>query len=165
MPVLKKNKMIKLVLRIIVIGFLSFSIGILWNLLYPQGIHPRELEALFCRIKSSDFQTVSVDSAIFMMFEEEVLFVDIRSSEDYRIDHIPQAISMPFRQYVRNPSLIKTFLDGRPLVLYHFNPDCREVLYVGKLMKEQGVYDMMLLKEGFAGWIEAGMPVERPEDL
>ena len=165
MPVLTRNRMSRQnLIKIVAIGVSALAIGILWNLLYPQGIHPRELAALFSPDDQTEFRTVSVDSAIYLFFEEEALFVDIRTSEDYQIDHIPHAVSMPFREFLRNPSRITSFLDGRPLVLYEFQANQGAESYTGKLMMKEGATEILLLKEGFAGWIEAGMPVERPGD-
>lgn len=153
----------KRVAHILSIGILSLGIGILSNWGRSDGIHPRELLMLFPFYYHADFQTVSVDSAIYMMFEEEVVFIDIRSSDDFKIDHIPNAVSLPFRQYIRQPSKIQSIMDDKPLLLYDFRPNCKETFLMARMMKKQGAQKVLILKEGFAGWIEENMPVERPE--
>ncbi|MBN2104418.1 rhodanese-like domain-containing protein [bacterium] len=149
--------------RMIFIGFLALVLGIGVNQIHPQGIRFHQLLLLFPSSYSAQVQTVSSDSALVLMFEEAAIFLDIRSDDQFTIDHIPTAISLPFVNLNRLSRL--DLNPEKPWIVYDFQNRSKSARYVYKKLKKTRDADVYLLNGGFAGWLEKQYPTEVGEKM
>lgn len=88
----------------------------------------------------------------------EVIFVDLRSKEDYEISHIPGALHIDYFSPNYEVELLNIPKD-KIIVLY-----CKHGLRsknAAKLLKTRGFRRAYSLKGGFIEWEKSGLPVER----
>lgn len=88
--------------------------------------------------------------------------VDVRSNKDYRHNHIPGAVNVPFTaDFV---DVLKDTLMGDkdiPVIVYgaHEESDLAERA-TSVMVKELGYENVMYLEGGIMGWMEKGYKVE-----
>ena len=88
----------RVIRRLIIVGFFAFILGVTVNQFHPKGIRVQRLLLLFPPAYSTQVETVTADSALILLFDETASFIDIRPTDQYTIDHIPTALSLPFSQ-------------------------------------------------------------------
>ena len=88
----------------------------------------------------------------------DVLVVDGREPESYARGHLPGAVNYPYGNWLEEGKPLPPA--DRDLIVYCNNRDCP----IGRLWSEQAVQHgytrVRHMKAGFAGWQEAGLPVE-----
>jgi ArsR family transcriptional regulator len=94
--------------------------------------------------------------------EREVTFVDVRTEEEFEIDHLPGAISIPLFVYYKTPELLEELDKQHLYILYCFDPECPEAASLAKEMMNQHFTEVLVLAGGFSGWLEMGFPIEAP---
>jgi rhodanese-related sulfurtransferase len=152
--------------RVFIIGLGSLFIGICVNQFLNQGIQWRLL--LYTFFPSSEkirWAPISIDSAFMLLRQEQTVFVDVRSSEDFAIDHIPGAISCPFLMYYSVSTFFARFDRNIRFVIYAFALGSEEAHRFASFLTREGFKDVMVLEGGFSEWLEKGFPVERESRL
>lgn len=93
--------------------------------------------------------------------EASAAFVDARPHEEYIFNHIPGAVSLPYRRfsaaYAENQSLLRP---DAPVVIYGDGKPCGEHLRVAKFLLERGFTKIKLLHGGYPAWEASGYPVQ-----
>lgn len=88
----------------------------------------------------------------------DVLLVDAREPEAYARGHLPGAVNVPYGNWLEEGKPLPP--RDRDIVVYCNNRDCP----IGRLWSGQAVQKgytrVRHMKAGFAGWQEAGLPVE-----
>ena len=151
--------------RFIFVGFLTIVTSVIVNRFHPQGIRLHELALIFPTSYSTEIQTVSVDSALIFMFEETAIFLDIRPPDQYAIDHIPTAISLPFKGVSPSKSDRLKNIETKPWILYDFQTNSKQAKYLFKRLKKKNAGRVYLLEGGFAEWLEKRYPLELGENM
>jgi rhodanese-related sulfurtransferase/DNA-binding transcriptional ArsR family regulator len=82
------------------------------------------------------------------MEKGEVLLVDVRPREEYDIDHIPGAISIPYEQLENE---LHSLPKGTDIVAYCRGPYCLASAQAAELLRSRG-YDAFRLEEGVLEW-------------
>lgn len=91
--------------------------------------------------------------------------VDLRQPGDFRIGHVPGAVSHP--AYDKKETL-EAFMAARwpletasriPVVLYCYGRECIRSRNAATLLARMGYTNLVWLREGMFSWIEAGLPV------
>ncbi|MBN1781832.1 hypothetical protein JW948_11945 [bacterium] len=147
-------------LRIVIIGMLALATGMTVNLVYSGGIHPRQLMILFSRPEKGSFAVISQDSALVLMFENEAVFLDVRSEKQFQIDHIPNALSVPYTKMLRQPSVPSHIPRDYPWIVYDLHPQSKFALAVARAIESSEKKQPALLDGGYAAWLEKYFPVE-----
>lgn len=111
----------------------------------------------------ADVEKITCDSTFFML--DDLCVVDVRPEEEYNIDHIPGAVSLPFLTLYDSPEMIDSWNRTQTLVLYCFKPTCKETMMMSDKLKRMGFKNILVLQEGFAGWLEREYPVALGEGL
>ena len=90
-----------------------------------------------------------------------VLFVDARSTADYRDGHIKGALSLPVAQYDDQIEafLARYDLDG-PIMAYCSGRTCEDSHRLAQLLMERGYMNISVMIDGFPGWQAKGYPVD-----
>ncbi len=104
-------------------------------------------------------QIVSADSLYIWMETRQVILIDIRPEEDFRLDHIPGAIPLPFPEiFSRMPRWEKA--PPRGWVLYDQEGEMENLKAAAAELVRKGYRPVYLLFGGYLSWLDAGYPVE-----
>ena len=155
----------RVIWRLIIIGSIAFILGIMINQVHPRGIRIQHLLLLFPPVYSTQVEKVPADSALILMFEENAIFMDIRSRNQYAIDHIPKAISLPFSEIHVHPSDHFYRTETKPWILYDLQDNSKQIQYVYKKLNTKYQTTILVLEYGFAGWLEKQYPTESGHEL
>ncbi len=144
----------------------AWCLGIFVNQIYSQGIRWFLLKpALATREEGAVFRFINADSAFQFMGDEFAAFVDVRPAEEFDLDHLPGAISIPWQQFLRDPGQVHSLRRYHQLIIYCFDPDCFEATALAKELTLFGFERVFVLFGGMAEWLEQGFPVEKAEDV
>jgi len=103
----------------------------------------------------------SVAQAKKIFDEGNVLFVDARSSDNYKDGHIQGAISMPVGQFdERIESFLNQYPSDRPIVTYCSGRTCEDSHNLAQLLLAVGYTKINVFIDGFPGWEAEGHPIE-----
>ena len=89
-----------------------------------------------------------------------VLIIDARSPGEFGAGHIPGARNLrspEIDERERDPDLERF----RTIIVYGADPGSAPAMALAKKLMRAGYRDVRLFQEGFRGWQNAGMPVER----
>ena len=149
------------VVRLLLVLFVTLVTGFCVNQIYSDGIRWPLLKPQFTSVENnSSILFVSADSAFLFQMEGDVTFVDVRTKEEFEIDHLPGAISIPLFAYYKSPEMLAGLDTEARYILYCFDPKCTEAKSLAVEMVNQRFINVMVLDGGFSGWLEMGFPVE-----
>jgi len=153
---------LKTILRIVIIGIGTVVLGIGINQLHENGIPWRVLRLSF-PLQSSQvsFYTLSTDSSFSFHFDPVYQFIDIREKNLFDIDHIPNAVSLPFQDIFRKKELMLDSLATRPILVYDQNRNSSNAELTAGYFCHQGCKNVMIMRGGFIEWLDRGYPVEQ----
>jgi rhodanese-related sulfurtransferase len=137
----------------------ALPLAYIYNLLNPNGIHPALLSVKALNT-TTEAKLISVELAFPEILSNELIPVDVRSKEEFDIDHLPTAISLPYQDFIRSPDIALQLDRNMPYVLYCFDPDCFEAKTILQYLQSNGYQNIAILQEGMSGWLEYGFPVE-----
>jgi len=153
--------MVSIFRRLMLLLILSLSAGFVVNQFYSEGIRWPLLKPRIYSEKSIDsLQFISADSAFALHLFGEATFIDVRPGEEYEIDHIPGAISIPLSDYYKSPGMLQRLNKEERYILYCFEPECREVNALAVELIHNQFNNISILRGGFSEWLEKGFPVE-----
>lgn len=89
---------------------------------------------------------------------EEVVFIDLRSPEEFAKGHLPNAKSIPIDVLGHRWKEIPT--SGRVVLYCACPPGQRDETYAFTLMLQEKYRNITVLEAGFADWVKRGYPVE-----
>jgi hydroxyacylglutathione hydrolase len=103
---------------------------------------------------------IGVDELARRMDAGEVAVLDVRGRSEWEAGHLPGIPNIPVGHLVARISEIPR---DRPLVL-HCQSGARSAI-AASLLQARGLTNVVNLGAGFAGWVDAGHPVEREAAL
>jgi len=86
-----------------------------------------------------------------------IVLIDLRSSKDAEISHIPSAVNIPLAQLADTEEDFPTMKAQAPIVLY--GSSTADVKEGAKTIKGWGYKSISAVNGGFSGWQSAGNPV------
>ena len=109
-------------------------------------------------------EAVSVQEALGLLDDEDVVFIDVREGEERARGAIPDSIHAPrgFLEMIADPAgpaHNPAFASGKKLVLY-CGSGGRSAL-AGRTLAEMGLGNVFNLVGGIQAWSQAGGPIER----
>jgi rhodanese-related sulfurtransferase len=109
-------------------------------------------------------ETVSVADARSLVGNEDVVFVDVRESQERAQGYVAGSIHAPrgFLEFIADPQTPihdPAFSSGKRLILY-CGSGTRSAL-AGRSLAEMGLTKLANLEGGFQAWVQAGGPCER----
>jgi rhodanese-related sulfurtransferase len=111
------------------------------------------------RYASEPFPLVSVPEVKEMLDRHaDLVVVDARDSVSYARGHLPGAVNVPFGNWLEEGRLLPP--KDRDLIVYCNNRDCPIARLWSEKAVQYGYTRVRHMKAGFAGWREAGLPVE-----
>ena len=89
---------------------------------------------------------------------EEVIFIDLRSPEDFAKDRLPSARSIPIAVLGQRWKEIPA--SGRVILYCTCPPGQKDETYAFTLMLQEKYRNVRVLEAGYAGWVKRGYPVD-----
>lgn len=144
--------------QVIVLVILSISVSVLVNALRPEGL-------IWMQVTQPpgtfDIESITPDEAWVLLSDNRIRFVDARSALDFYQGHLPGAVNVPHKDMEKAFMQLKSIVQsGSTLVTYCDDPECTLGLELARLLKNSGIDTVKVLTAGWAGWYEAGYPVE-----
>jgi len=120
---------------------------------------------LYADIPESEFPIeVSTAQAKDLYDRGGLLILDARELEEYAGGHIKGAQAAPSDEMVGNIDwLDRTSGDPRPILVYCDGGDCELSLNLGFELSQSGHRKVLVYKDGYEAWSEAGHPVSTGE--
>ncbi len=102
-----------------------------------------------------------VPDAAKIFYNDDTLFVDARSKEDYESGHIPGAISLPVGQFDEQiESFLNRYPPDQPIVTYCSGRTCEDSHHLARMLSDVGFSEVRIFIDGFPGWQAEGYPIE-----
>jgi rhodanese-related sulfurtransferase len=154
--------------RIAGIAVVSLILGVAAN-----ATHPMQLPLLVRKGQpglpnwvSERLKHVDTQGAIGLVNNSQVLVIDTRDEADFRREHIPGAISLPYHGFSAHfPRFSASVSRDRPLLIYCYGTSCGLASRVGKRLLGYGYTDITILHNGIAAWKAANQPLETQEEF
>lgn len=149
--------------RMIIIGVVTLLIGMLVNQFMAKGIR---LPVLFTSLLPCPFtgyaEYISADDALKLLNEKQAAFIDIRSLDEFDMDHIEGAVSIPAVDFISNPKLLKSYDKDKELyaILYGAKKIEDNAELMSRSLSAKGVQNIKILDGGFELWLKKDYPVE-----
>jgi rhodanese-related sulfurtransferase len=91
------------------------------------------------------------------------LLVNAREAQQFTEGHIPGAVSVPYDDAVRDPTLLGKLDPGeRPIIVYCSGGTCESSLPLAEmLVRDFGPRRVLVYEGGFPEWAASGEPVSR----
>jgi len=117
---------------------------------------------LYADIPQSEFPIeISTGKAKAFYDRGGLLVLDAREREEYEEGHIKGAVHADADKVVADMAwLEKTAADPRPILVYCDGGDCELSLDLGFEITRAGHHRVLVYKDGYPAWVEAGYPVE-----
>ncbi len=150
------NKMIGVIVLLVAGAILALSPA---GLRQARKVNPKELTATIT--SGSNFVAAEDLAAWLIDKRPDLLVVDLRSSEDYNLYHIPGAINIPLAKLFYDESLSQLNDEDYVIVLYSNGATYSAQAWI--LLQEQGI-DAYVLQGGLNYWASAILNPEKPGD-
>lgn len=94
------------------------------------------------------------------LFDQGVLFVDVRKDKDWAAGRIPDAIHLELKTVFTEENLSKEVKKDESFVLYCNGPSCLRSSAASAKAVEWGFKSVYYFRDGFPAWKSASYPVE-----
>lgn len=103
--------------------------------------------------------TVSVEDAA-NLFDEGVVFIDVRKPSDYEAGRVPGAVHLDVKTAFSAESLAAVIAMDEKVVIYCNGHSCMRSSKATAMAVEWGYSHVYYMRDGFPAWDVSGMPVE-----
>lgn len=103
--------------------------------------------------------TVTVEEAV-ELFDQGVVFVDVRKPTDFDAGRIPGAVHLDSNSAFDDAALAEVVAKDEPVVIYCNGEDCMRSSESSALAVSWGFSEVYYLRDGYPAWEAAGFPVE-----
>lgn len=145
-----------------VYGLASPVVGDLWQVLQRIGedrlLEVKELIELTLGGRDG-LEPVTREELLRRIARDEVVVLDVRPEEEYRMGHLPTATSVPLE---RLEARLHSLPRDRVIVAYCRGPYCLISYDAVELLRASG-FDALRLEDGFPEWKANDLPVELGE--
>jgi rhodanese-related sulfurtransferase len=107
------------------------------------------------RTQRNSLEGISIDELVYKLESDQIMLLDVRPTEEYRMGHIPKAISIPFDQWDLH---LENLPPDKEVIAYCRGPFCVFADEAVARLKSKG-YRATRLEEGFPDWKLRGLPV------
>jgi rhodanese-related sulfurtransferase len=115
------------------------------------------------KAKESDLKIVTLEQVKRLVNEGKVLLIDARNADEFEKGRIKGAINIPYMEVENYFEKLFEFPTDTLVVIYCNNPDCPLGRGLLKFMEQMEFKKLYLYDDGWDGWVNAGMPIERVE--
>ena len=100
----------------------------------------------------------------YLLFNQNVLFIDARDYVEYEIGHINNAVSLPYLDFDEYKTILDTIPKSIPIVAYCDGKDCDLSILLGDKLFELGYKEVYIFFGGWIDWQMANYPVEYEDE-
>jgi rhodanese-related sulfurtransferase len=152
--------------KLTVIIVLAIATAFLYNYFNPEGltiVSLQEEETIVSEPGEVKFyQPVSVDSEdAFLLYENNVQFIDVRSPGEHNEGYIPNSINLPTDQLDNLKEILSSFQEDTPLVIYGRNNSDQSMEAVAEELFKIDFNRIYIYTDGFEEWVKNNYPVSR----
>ncbi len=104
-------------------------------------------------------ETISVEKAK-ELFDQQVLFLDVRKDKDWDAGRIPGASHLEVKKKMTQEALAKLVAKDEPVVMYCNGEKCHRSAKASKKAVGWGYTKVYYFRGGLPAWKAAGLPVE-----
>ena len=105
---------------------------------------------------------IALKDAAMLFLSGRAVFLDARSDFEYQLGHIQGALSLPVRNFASEFQDVKPRLAGKDAVIaYCDGPECPLSHALAKHLREAGVRNVYVLKNGWSLWQAEKLPVAK----
>jgi rhodanese-related sulfurtransferase len=104
--------------------------------------------------------TLVDDAKARELFDQGVLFVDVRSQQAYDKGRIPDSLLLDLKKGFSREALAAEATPEQPVVIYCQGIKCSRAAVAAERALEWGYKEVYYYRSGFPGWKEAGYPIE-----
>jgi rhodanese-related sulfurtransferase len=116
---------------------------------------PPAAEALF----------TTLEDAKLLFDKGSALFVDSRTHEDFKVEHVPGAVSLYHGSVDKlYKQVLGSVPKNRTIITYCSDPECKEATKVADELVKRGHSKVFILLEGLPGWVDAGYKTVKEEE-
>lgn len=133
------------------------------NLVHPLRIPWIQDWASYVEAKAiqAGIEAIPLGLALSLHQEGYHLFVDARSTMEYRKGYVPSAVSLPFEALDEQLQVLSQILSSEdPVVVYCRNRECDDALLLAIELRDMGKSNLLYYVDGFELWEESGCPIE-----
>ena len=94
------------------------------------------------------------------LFDDGVIFVDVRSDSDFEAGRIPEAEHLESKKVLSESSLQEVVAKDEPVVIYCNGHSCMRSSKASGMAVSWGWTKVYYYRDGFPAWKSAGYPVE-----
>jgi rhodanese-related sulfurtransferase len=113
---------------------------------------------LLNRVSAGGIAQVSALEAVQLMNRRDAVVLDVRNAAEFAAGHIPNARNIPFGELTNRLRELEK-LKSRPIIV-NGQAGAHAAKVCGAL-KKIGFTDVVALRGGLNGWVEASLPVEK----
>jgi rhodanese-related sulfurtransferase len=151
---------------VVLIIILSSATAFVYNYFNPEGLNiislPSKEDAVIQTGEIKFFQPVAVDSEdAFILFDNAVQFIDVRSPEEYGEGHIPGSVNIPRQDLADARKKLSAFTQDTPLVIYSSSGSGEEIEQTSEHLFSEGFNRIYIYRDGYEDWLRSNYPVIR----
>ena len=154
------RRMKTLFLRMAAVALGALVVGIIVNAYHPRGIRWEILKLSLPWTSDDGWSHVSADSAFSMFLGGDATFIDVRSRDDYRLDHIQGALSLPFFEDFTRPELLERLDAQGTIILYDLERNASAPRLIARYLARKEFVSVHVIRGGYIEWLDMTFPVE-----
>lgn len=144
----------------LVIFIIAAGLGFLVNTLRSDGVPLVRATSSAVEINSESGE-IALKDAILLFASKRAVFVDARSWMDFEEGRIQGAVSLPLEEFDDLFESVQPEFDNKEAVIvYCDGVKCPLSHEVADLLREKGVINALVLKNGWSLWRQESLPVE-----
>lgn len=117
-------------------------------------------------LDSGENMVISLEQAKALCSDKEAVFIDARSPEDYARGHIRCAQNIPWQSFEKYIDRVLIAIpDDTWIVTYCDGETCSLSEDLARELVSMGYEKVKVLLNGWTRWREAGLPIERYQDV
>lgn len=151
------------ILRLLSIVIISLTSGIILNQWHPRGIGIKNLFGTFIpgsKHGEAVVHIIPVDSMFSVLDEPGTTILDIRSLDDYQLDHIPGALHVSITDLLKGSGNAFSLPKNYKLIIYDQEGDMTQLKLATQAFGQAGFQQIFWLFGGYVNWLEKGMDIE-----
>lgn len=146
------------------LGILALSAALAFgvNALRPDGLPLASAAPKSAVQLDSAAGEIPIKDAAMLFITKRAVFLDARSQLEYEMGHIQGAISLPPREFAAQFQDIKPQLQGKEAVITYCDGErCPLSISLAKHLRDAGVKNVYVLKNGWSLWQAEKLPIEK----
>lgn len=104
-------------------------------------------------------EPIRLSEAQRLFRDEGALFIDTREQEQYRLGHIPRALSVPLESMAELDRSLGNISKDQTIVTYCDGEECSQSIDLAMRLEEIGYLDVYFFLGGWQEWLAAGYPI------